>query len=156
MPLPILVKGALIGGGVGLVLAAVRKPSSGHENEHEHTAGGGGRVVKSVAEGAVAGGIVAFLLDRRLRSRAAELIAEGAPVVVDAVTELARRYEPAVERFADTARDRAIDAYEVAYPRVVEAYEAARPRVVEAFEAAKPLLDDAAATVRERALALSR
>jgi hypothetical protein len=165
MPLPTVAKGALIGGGVGLLLAAVRRPSHAahdheqghdHEHEHEHASNGGARVVKSIAEGALAGAVVAFALDRRLRSRAAELIAEGAPVVVDAVTELARRYEPAVERLAETARDRAVDAYEVAYPRVVDAYEAARPRVIEAYEAARPLLDDAATTVRDRAHSLAR
>jgi hypothetical protein len=153
MPLHTVAKGALIGGGVGLLLAAARRSPS---HEHEEAPGAGGRFLKSVAEGALAGATVAFVLDRRLRARAAELLVEGAPVVVDAVTDLARRYEPAVERFAEVARDRAVDAYEVAYPRVVEAYGVARPRVIEAYEAAKPLLDDAAATVRDRALARSR
>ena len=149
MPIPTVGRGALIGGGVGLALAVVRRPAS---HEHEPSPGTGGRIFKSVAEGALAGAAVAFVLDRRLRARAAELIAEGAPVVIDAVSELARRYEPAVERLAETARERATDAYEVAYPRVVEAYEVARPAIIEAYEAARPILDDAAASVRDRAL----
>jgi hypothetical protein len=162
MPLPTVARGALIGGGVGLLLAAVRRPDH-HEHEPNSGSGTAGRVFKSVAEGALAGAAVAFVLDRRLRARAAELIAEGAPVVVETVTELARRYEPTVEHFAGVARDRAVDArdlavdaYEVAYPRVVEAYEAARPRVIEAYEAARPLIDEAAAAVRDRAVSLSR
>jgi hypothetical protein len=153
MPLPTVGRGALIGGGVGFALAVVRRPAP---HEHEPSPGTGGRILKSVAEGALAGAAVAFVLDRRLRARAAELIAEGAPVVIDAVSELARRYEPTVERLAETARERATDAYEIAYPRVVEAYEVARPAIIEAYEAARPLIDDAAASVRDRALSLSR
>jgi hypothetical protein len=155
MPLPTVARGALIGGEVGLVLAAVRRPAH-HEHDSNSESGTAGRVLKSVAEGALAGAAVAFVLDRRLRTRAAELIAEGAPVVVETVTELARRYEPAVEHLAEVARDRAVDAYEVAYPRVVDAYEAARPRVIEAYEAARPRIDEAAAAVRDRAVSLSR
>ncbi len=155
MPMPTVAKGALIGGGVGLLLAVARR-SPQHEHEEAPGAGAGARIAKSVAEGALAGAAVAFVLDRRLRARATELIVEGAPVVVEAVSELARRYEPTVERFAEVARDRAVDAYEVAYPRVVEAYEVARPRVLEAYEAAKPMLDDALEVARDRALSLSR
>jgi hypothetical protein len=153
MPMPTVAKGALIGGGVGLLLAVARRSP---QHEHEEAPGAGARIAKSVLEGALAGATVAFVLDRRLRARATELIVEGAPVVVEAVSELARRYEPTVERLAEVARDRAVDAYEVAYPRVVEAYEVARPRVLEAYEAAKPLFDDALEVARDRALSLSR
>jgi hypothetical protein len=138
MALPIVVRGALIGGGVGAVLAALRSPAEGQEEP-----GRFGRVVKSAAEGAIAGAAVGFVLDRQLRRRAAELLAANAPVVVDAATELARRYEPAVEHFVEVARERAVDAYEAARPLVLEAYETARPRV-----------EDAVETVRLRAMEL--
>jgi len=94
-------------------------------------------------EGAIAGAAVGFLLDRQIRRQAAALLAANAPLVVDAATELARRYEPAVEHLVEVARGRAVDAYETARPRVIEAYETARPRV-----------EDAVETVRQRALEL--
>jgi len=144
----VVAKGALIGGGVGAVLAAMRRPAAGQADQDK-----AGRLVKSAAEGALAGATVGFLLDRSLRRRAAELLA-SAPVVLDAAAELARRYEPTVERFAEVARDRAVDAYEAARPIVLDAYEAARPRVVDAYEAARPLVEDAVDVVRARALEL--
>ena len=167
MRLPTVAKGVLIGGGVGLLLAAVR-PSGPHEHESDGGSGRSSRILKSVAEGALAGAVVAFVLDRRSAHPSGQLSSPRALRSSSTPsTELARRYEPAVERIAEAARDRAVDAYEVAYPRVVEAYgtarprvieayEAARPRVVEAYEAARPLLDEAAASVRDRAQALSR
>jgi hypothetical protein len=146
--LPVVVKGALIGGGVGAALAAARRPSESQADPDK-----GGRIVKSAAEGALAGAAVGFVLDRKLRRKAAALLA-SAPVVVEAVADLAQRYEPVVERFAEVARDRAVDAYEAARPRVVDAYEAARPRVVDAYEAARPRVEDAVEVVRTKALEL--
>lgn len=122
MPLHVVAKGALIGGGVGVVLAAARR---GPEEEQGKT----GRVLKSAAEGALAGATVGFFLDRSLRARATELAVEA--------------YE--------TARPLVLEAYETARPRVVEAYETARPRVIEAYEAARPVVEDAVETVRTRA-----
>ncbi|MDQ3292892.1 MAG: hypothetical protein M3527_00350, partial [Actinomycetota bacterium] len=81
-----VVRGSLIGGGVGLALAIVRRPKQG---ERDDTAK---RVAKSVAEGAAAGAVVGFALDRRLRAQAAALLADNAPTVLDAVSGLARRY----------------------------------------------------------------
>ena len=135
--LHVVVKGALIGGGVGAALAVVRKPSQGQADPDK-----AGRIVKSAAEGALAGAAVGFALDRSLRRKAAALLA-SAPVVVEAVADLAQRYEPVVERFAEAARDRAVDAYSTARPIVVDAYEAARPRV-----------EDAVDVVRTRAMEL--
>ena len=126
--LPVVVKGALIGGGVGAALAAARKPAEGQADPAKGT-----RILKSAAEGALAGAAVGLVLDRSLRRKAAALLA-SAPVVVEAVADLAQRYEPVVERFAEVARDRAVDAYEAARPRVVDAYEAARPRVEDAVD----------------------
>lgn len=159
MALHVVAKGALIGGGVGVVLAAVRRPAPGEADPNV-----AGRVVKSAAEGAIAGAAVGFVLDRSLRRRAAELLA-SAPVVVDAATELARRYEPAIEHFAEVARERALDAYgaarpivveayETARPKVLDAYEAARPRVLEAYETARPRVEEAVGAVRTRAMEL--
>jgi hypothetical protein len=54
----VLVRGALIGGGVGAVLAAVR-------NRGADEAGRVSRFVRSIAEGAAAGAAVAFLVARR-------------------------------------------------------------------------------------------
>lgn len=122
MALPVIAQGALIGGGVGALLAAVR----GGDEEH----GRAGRVVKSAAEGALAGAAVGWALQRGVRRTASELLA-SAPVVVDAVAELAQRYEPAVERFAEVARDRAVDAYAVARPRVEDAVDIVRAKALE-------------------------
>ena len=135
--LHVVVRGALIGGGVGAVLAAAKRPKDGQADPDK-----AGRIVKSAAEGARAGAAVGFALDRSLRRKAAALLA-SAPVVVEAVADLAQRYEPVVERFAEAARDRAVDAYTTAKPIVVDAYEAARPRV-----------EDAVDVVRTRAMEL--
>jgi hypothetical protein len=108
-PLPIIAKGALIGGGVGLGLAVLRRPSGGQADDAKL-----GRVVKSVAEGALAGAAVAFVVERSLHRKAAEVIVAGAPAVLDTVAELAQRYEPAVERFAEAARDLAVGALDAA------------------------------------------
>jgi len=129
--LHVVAKGAVIGGGVGVALAAFRRPADGQADPNLL-----GRVVKSAAEGALAGAAVGFVLDRSLRRKAAELLA-NAPVVVDAAAELARRYEPALERLAEVARERAIDAFDAARPIVVDAYEAARPRVEDAVDAVR-------------------
>ena len=53
-----LVRGALIGGGVGAALAAVR-------NRGNDEPGRASRFVRSIAEGAAAGAAVAFLVARR-------------------------------------------------------------------------------------------
>jgi len=121
MPLPVVAQGALVGGGVGAALALLRRADDG---------GRAGRVVKSAAEGALAGAAVGWALQRGVRRTAADLLA-GAPVVVDAVTELAQRYEPAVERFAEVARDRAVDAYAAARPRVEDAVDVVRAKALE-------------------------
>jgi hypothetical protein len=122
MPLPVIAQGALIGGGVGAVLAAVRRSDA--------ETGRAGRIVKSAAEGAIAGAAVGWAVQRGIRRTAAELLA-GAPVVVDTVTELAQRYEPVVERYAELARDRAVDAYAAARPRVEDAVDVVRARALE-------------------------
>ena len=121
---PVL-EGALIGGGVGAVLAVARRPAAGQADPDK-----GSRILKSAAEGALAGAAVGFALDRSVRRKAASLLA-SAPVVVEAVTDLAQRYEPVVERFAEAARDRAVDAYEAARPRVEEAVDLVRTRAQE-------------------------
>jgi hypothetical protein len=149
MPLHVVAKGALIGGGVGAALAALRRPAEGQADPGKLK-----RIAKSTAEGAIAGAAVGFVLDRSLRRRTASLLAANAPVVLEAVSELAQRYEPVVERLAEAVFERAVDAYEAARPLVVDAYESARPRVVEAYETARPRVEDAAQAVRARALEL--
>lgn len=79
----VVARGALIGGGVGAALALLR-PGKG-----EGAGRGLVRAVKSIAEGALAGAGVGILLDRRLRARAGDLLAEHAPAVLDAL-EVAR------------------------------------------------------------------
>jgi hypothetical protein len=101
----VVARGALIGGGVGAVLAAVRRSEPG--------SGTAGRYLKSVAEGAVAGAGVALLLDRRLRTRAVGLVAETAPELAETVVELAT------------------EAWDAARPRLVELAELARDRATE-------------------------
>ena len=127
--LHVVAKGALIGGGVGAALAAVRTPAPGQADPDKL-----GRVVKSAAEGALAGAAVGFALDRSLRRKATAAFLAGAPVVMEAVADFAQRAEPVVERFAEVARDRAVDAYSTARPIVVDAYETARPRVEDAVD----------------------
>ena len=116
----VIVRGTLIGGAVGAVLAVVRGRGKG-DGEPEPSAAG--RYAKSIAEGAVAGAAVGFVLDRRLRSGAVALAAE-----------VADRAPGLVETVTDTI-------VEVAVPRVVElaeqAYGAARPRVLELAELAR-------------------
>ena len=99
-------EGALIGGGVGAVLAVARRPAAGQSDDKAS------RVLKSAAEGALAGAAVGFALDRSVRRKAASLLA-SAPVVVEA------------------ARDRAVDAYESARPRVEDAVDLVRARALE-------------------------
>ncbi|MDX6235089.1 MAG: hypothetical protein QOH68_4256 [Nocardioidaceae bacterium] len=139
-----VVRGSLIGGGVGLALALVRRPKEG---ERDNTVA---RVTKSVAEGAAAGAVVGFVLDRRLRAQATALLAENAPAVVDAGCGLARRYEPAVEGAVDRLRDVAVDAFGAARPFVSDLAEVARGRAGDAYGAARPLVEDAYGVVRAR------
>jgi hypothetical protein len=100
----VVARGALIGGAVGAVFALARRPDP---------EGGGrfGRTLKSVSEGAAAGAVVGFLLDRQLRTRAAELVAEHGPELVDTVVDLATEAldaaRPRLHELADLARDRA-------------------------------------------------
>lgn len=139
-----VVRGSLIGGGVGLTLALLRRPKPGERDDTVI------RVTKSVAEGAAAGAAVGFVLDRRLRAQAAALLAENAPGVLDAVSGFARRYEPAVEGAVERLRDVAVDAFEVAAPVVVELADAARHRAGDAYGAARPLVEDAYGVLRSR------
>jgi hypothetical protein len=97
-------RGALIGGAVGAVWALARRRDA---------EGGGrfGRLVKCSVGGAAAGAAAGLLLDRPLRARAAELVAEHGPEVVEAVTGLATEAlevaRPRLHELADLARDRA-------------------------------------------------
>jgi hypothetical protein len=116
-------QGSLIGGGVGFALALVRRPKPGQADNRV------ARVVKSAAEGAAAGALVGLVLDRRLRSQATALLAANAPLVLDAVSDYVRRYEPAVDAAAGRVRDIAADAYGAARPRVEDAYGVVRSRL---------------------------
>jgi hypothetical protein len=124
----VIARGALIGAGVGAALAVLRGGG-----ESEPGGGAGGRYAKSIAEGAVAGAAVGFLLDRRLRARATTLIAARAP------------------ELAETIADVAGDVYETARPRVVELAVVARERAEQAYEAARPRVLELAEVARERA-----
>lgn len=137
----VIAKGALIGGGVGAAFAAVRRPGEGAES------GVAGRYVKSIAEGAVAGAGVGFLLDRRLRARAVELVTEHGPGLVDTVAEV-------LTDFAGVARERAEHAYDVARPRVAELAEVARDRAEQGLDAARPRVSELAELARDRAAQL--
>ena len=59
------VEGALIGGGVGTVLAVARRRSAGQFDDKA------GRVLKSAAEGALAGAAVGLVRTRALELRSA-------------------------------------------------------------------------------------
>ncbi|MGH9138627.1 MAG: hypothetical protein ACRD0G_16540, partial [Acidimicrobiales bacterium] len=84
--------GAMVGGGVGFVFAAVRR------GDEEPMGGKATRIVKSVAEGAAAGAAVGFLLDRRARTAAAALIAERGPELVEAARAAYEAARPQVEQ----------------------------------------------------------
>jgi hypothetical protein len=100
----VVARGALIGGGVGAALAVLRR------GEAE---GRAGRIVRSAAEGALAGAAVGFLLDRPLRARAVELVvdaADRAPAIVETVADtIVDVAIPQVVRLADLAKERAAD-----------------------------------------------
>jgi len=106
----VVAKGALIGGGVGAVLAAVRRGDGDSR--------AASRCLKSIAEGAVAGAGVAFLLDRRLRSQAVELVAEHGPELAEAVAELAAEVLEVATDVLDVARPRAAELAAHARDRV--------------------------------------
>jgi hypothetical protein len=97
-------RGALIGGAAGAVLSLARRRDL-------ERGGRFGRLVKSVAGGAAAGAGVALVLDRGLRARAVELVAEHGPEVVEAVAGFAEEAleaaRPRLHELADLARDRA-------------------------------------------------
>jgi hypothetical protein len=139
MPIHVVARGALIGGGVGAALAALR----GGKAEGEGTGSELVRFAKSIAEGAIAGAGVGFLLDRRSRAQASALLAQHGPTVLDAVSEL-----------AEVAAHRAAELVETARPVVIEAIDAARPTVVHAIDAARPAVLDAYEAARLRAAAL--
>ena len=120
MPLPTVARGALIGGGVGPLLAVARRsPSSTSRGGPPGTAGRIAQVASPrapLAGAAVGASCSTGGCERARRScspRARRSSSTPSP-------SWPGRYEPAVERFAEAARDRAVDAYEVAYPRVVE------------------------------------
>ena len=140
----VIARGALIGGAVGAALAAVRGGGKGdaESSATESSAtesSATGRYVKSIAEGALAGAGVAFLLDRRLRDRAASVVAERGPELVDTLTDLAGEMldsaRPHVIELAGMAREAAEHAYDSARPRVLELADAARHRAAD-FRAA--------------------
>jgi hypothetical protein len=62
VPLPVVARGAVIGGGVGLVLAVARRAAG------EPGGGKAVRLLKSTAEGALAGVAVGVVRDRSLRA----------------------------------------------------------------------------------------
>lgn len=97
-------QGSLIGGGVGLLLAVVRRPKEG---ERDNVVA---RVAKSVAEGAAAGAVVGVLVDRRLRAAATALLVDNAPVVIDAVGEVVDVVGGAVGDVVDAVGDVVGDA----------------------------------------------
>lgn len=136
----VVARGALIGGGVGAALAALR---GGGKASGEGAGSEVVRFAKSIAEGALAGAAVGFLLDRRLRARATELVVEHGPTVLEAVGDL-----------AEVAAHRAAEAFDAARPVVVEAFDAARPRVAHAVDVARPALAHAVDAARHRAAEL--
>jgi hypothetical protein len=120
MPLHVVARGALIGGGVGAALAALR----GGKAEGEGTGSEVVRFAKSIAEGALAGAAVGFVLDLRLRATAAGLVAEHGPTVLDTVTELAESAAHRAAELVETARPIVVDAYEVARHRAASLHAA--------------------------------
>jgi hypothetical protein len=136
MPIHVVARGALIGGGVGAAFALARS------GRGERTGNGVVRLAKSVLEGALAGAAVGFLLDRRLRDRAAEIVAERGPDLLDTALELATQAY-------DTARPQVEQVIDAARPAVEQAFGAARPAVEQVIDAARPAV--AGLTTRLRA-----
>lgn len=151
MAIHVVARGALIGGGVGAALAALR---GGGAAEGERTGSEVVRFAKSIAEGALAGAAVGFLLDRRSRAQASALLAQHGPTVLDAVTELAEVAAHRAAELVETARPVVADALDAARPTVAHAIDAARPTVAHALDAARPVVHDAYEAARHRAAAL--
>lgn len=136
-----MLKGVLLGGAVGALVAVAQSKQRGEPDEQLAQ-----RAVKGAAEAALVGGLVGLVLDRRARAKARKAAA-AAP----AILQYARKAKPVV----DTALDLVLDAAEAARPRVEQAAVAARKRAEPLVDAARPRLEQTADRVRERAAELA-
>jgi len=122
-------------------------------------------VLRTVAEGAIVGGLVGFLLDVRARRRAA-ITAAAVPIgaklvglarsagpraveVTGTIREAADAARPHLATAADIARTHVLEGAEETRPHVVTAADLARTRAVDLTGDTRPHLERAAAAARE-------
>lgn len=146
-----LVKGLLLGAAVGAGVKAFQEVRG--EGDIDQV---GASVAKAAAEGAAVGVAIGFVLDRRDRRRMTKMqklkAKAGIGSVVAGAGALAETALPAIQRAAEAARDRAVEAAEAARPHVVHAAEVARDRATEAAVSARPHVAHATDVARERAV----
>lgn len=171
-----MTRGALIGGAVGGVLAALRASRRSRPGDDDAPS-----TVSAAFRGAVGGsllgGLVGLTGDRRARETAVEWTDEG----IAHGRELADRARPHVTAALDSASDqlhdvgdlvttavvpsvvaaasRAADvvgdAVDAGRPHLHDAYVSGRAGVAEAVEAARPAVESVAAEARQRAAAFA-
>jgi hypothetical protein len=141
-----IVKGALIGGGVGALVTTVQATRADDDPPETVAVA----ALKGAAEGALAGGLIGAFFDWR-RSRAEPEPTTLAPAVALAARDAFDSARPALEVAALQAQERARDAVEVARPHVEAATVQARELALEAVEAARPHVEAAAAQAQDRA-----
>lgn len=142
-----IVKGALIGGGVGALVTTVQATRA--DDDPPETVAM--TALKGAAEGALAGGLIGAFFDWR-RGRAdpepTVLIPDLAVAAAHEVIDTAR---PVLETVAVQAQERALAAVDAARPHVESAAVQARELALEAVAAARPHVESAAALAQDRA-----
>ena len=169
-----VIKGALIGGGVAAGVAGFQ--SLQREDPSDVTRS---RVVRAAVQGAVVGGAIGYLIERRVRvpkspvEEFVDQLADQAAHAVDVVkpqalaaaalaAEAARVVRPRIEAASRVAQRNVVSATHAAKPVVVDAARSARPHLeaagrsaqhslASATEAAKPVMSQAARAARELA-----
>ena len=149
-------KGTLIGGAVGAGLFCTRRAIATSPAEGEAAPSVTGPALKAIAEGALAGAGVGFLLDRRAAKAAAAAsrlpaLGTAAALARERAGEWAETARPALDRASEVARERAGEWAETARPALDRAAVVARERASDAYIAARPALEHAAVVTRERA-----
>jgi hypothetical protein len=136
-------RGALIGGGVGALVAIAQTVRAEDDPQHVVAV----QALKGAAEGALVGGVIGWALDRTAEARASGGVAAYAEVARDVLTDAVDAARPHVEQ----AVEQALAAAEQAVAAAEQAVEAARPRVEQAVEAALPVVEQAVEAARRRA-----
>jgi hypothetical protein len=152
-----VMKGIVLGGAIGAGYTGYQALSSDEPADVV-----GGKVARAAGTGAVVGGFIGIVLNRRAKKKQAKKrLTIASALSAGGLVEAARAARPAIEHAAEVARERASQAAEAARPRVEHAVEVARPHVEhaaevarekasQAAEAAKPRVEQAAVEARKR------